>query len=376
MSEQLRGTQSEQNIVEKAVSRMMGGGTAEGDQHPNIVVGQEYGRTPYSGEAEKAYEGKRNQRQTLDTSEYYAVTQGYLREWTCMGQCNLYIQVLRNPMLRQAMETYRHDVCEPYLTETKLILDAGRYQYPAPYNGVQDAKSQDSLGKLETDAIDDRMIMVGHIFSVEAFMGFSCQLFLNATGRIPNTDQLDLVRLGLAVPPGAAIPVNAYSETTAPGIYAVGDVTDRINLTPVAIAEGRAFADSVFGGQDMPFHDDQVATAVFTDPPIGTVGLSEQEAAARGATIIYASQFRPMALAFSGRKEYSHIKLVVDAKSDRVLGIHMIGSDAPEIIQSLAVSLRSNVTKRQFDQTIAVHPTTAEEFVLLREPLRRLPGPM
>lgn len=199
---------------------------------------------------------------------------------------------------------------------------------------------------------------------------------LNATGRIPNTDQLDLVRLGLAVPPGAAIPVNAYSETTAPGIYAVGDVTDRINLTPVAIAEGRAFADTVFGGQDVPFHDDQVATAVFTDPPIGTVGLSEQEAAARRATIIYASQFRPMALAFSGRKEYSHIKLVVDAKSDRVLGIHMIGSDAPEIIQSLAVSLRSNVTKHQFDQTIAVHPTTAEEFVLLREPLRRLPGPM
>jgi hypothetical protein len=170
MNQELKGTPSEPNIVEKAVSRMMGGSTAEGDQHPDIVVGQEYGRTPYSGEAEKAYEGMRNKRQTLDASEYYAVTQGYLREWTCMGQCNLYIQVLRNPMLRQSMETYRHDVCEPNLTEMKQILDAGGYQYPAPYNAIQDAKSQESLGKLETDAIDDRMILVGHIFSVEAFM--------------------------------------------------------------------------------------------------------------------------------------------------------------------------------------------------------------
>lgn len=170
MSDELKGTQSQKNIVEKAVSRVMGGSTAEGDQHPDIVVGQEYGRTPYSGEAESAYEGMRNKRQTLDSSEYYAVTQGYLREWVCIGQCNLFIQVLRNPMIRQSMETYRHDVCEPNLTEMKLILDAGGYKLPAPYNAVRDAKSPETLGKLETDAIDDRMILVGHIFTVEGFM--------------------------------------------------------------------------------------------------------------------------------------------------------------------------------------------------------------
>jgi hypothetical protein len=165
-----RSTEQHQNPMEKMVGRMMGGKTAAGDQAPDIVVGAEYGRTPYSAEAEKLYESCRNQRTTLDTSEYYVVTQGYLREWTCMGQCNLYIQVLRNPMIRSSMETYRHDVCEPNLTEMKNLLEAGSYELPAPYNAVQDARSIDSLGKLETDAIDDRMILVGHIFSVEAFM--------------------------------------------------------------------------------------------------------------------------------------------------------------------------------------------------------------
>ncbi len=170
MNEELKGTQSKQNIVEKAVSRMMGGSTAEGDQHPDIVVGQEYGRTPYSGEPEKFYDSMRNKRETLDASEYYAVYHGYMCEWVCMGQCNLYIQVLRNPMIRQSMETYRHDVCEPNVTEMKLILDADGYTLPAPYNAVTDAKSMGTLGKLETDAIDDRMLLVGHTYSVEAFM--------------------------------------------------------------------------------------------------------------------------------------------------------------------------------------------------------------
>jgi len=170
MSEEMQGTQSKQNILEKTVSRVMGGSTSEGDQHPNIVVGQEYGRTPYSAEPEKKYEGMRNTRTTLNSSEYYAVTQGYLREWVCMGQCNLFIQVLRNPMARNSMEVYRHDVCEPNLTEMKMILDGGGYTLPAPYNGVHDARSQDALGKLETDAVDDRMLLVGHIFTVEEFM--------------------------------------------------------------------------------------------------------------------------------------------------------------------------------------------------------------
>lgn len=152
------------------VGRMMGGKTASGDQALEIVTGTEYGRTPYSGEAEKFYESRRNQRTTLDASEYYAVTQVHLREWVCMGQCNLYIQVLKNPMIRSSMGTYRHDVCEPNLTEMRDVLEAGSYELPAPYNAVHDARSTDSLGTLETDAIDDRMILVGHVFAVEAFM--------------------------------------------------------------------------------------------------------------------------------------------------------------------------------------------------------------
>jgi glutathione reductase (NADPH) len=197
---------------------------------------------------------------------------------------------------------------------------------------------------------------------------------LNATGRIPNTDHLGLENIGMTLTAARTIPVNHYSETAVSGVYAVGDVTTRKKLTPVAIAEGRAFADTVFGGLDLPFYDDQVATAVFTSPSIGSIGLTEAEAAECGPTVIYAAQFRPMAIAFAKRKEYSYIKLVVDAETDRVLGVHMIGHDAPEIIQSLAVSMRAGVTKRQFDQTIAVHPTVAEEFVLMYEPARRYPA--
>jgi hypothetical protein len=170
MANNERGEQAKQNFVEKAVGGMMGGRTTKGSQEPDIVIGQEYGRTPYSEEPLKYYEKKRGSRSTLNAPEYYAVTQGYLREWVCMGQCNLYIQVLRMPKLRQMMETYRHDVCEPNLTEMKNILDEGGYEPPAPFNAMRDAKSVDELGKIDTDAIDDRMIMVGHIFSVEGFM--------------------------------------------------------------------------------------------------------------------------------------------------------------------------------------------------------------
>jgi hypothetical protein len=170
MADRLTGKQSKQNMVEKVASRLMGGNTAEGQQSPDIVVGQEYGRTPYSDQPFEHYEQTRGKRSTLNAPEYYAVTQGYLREWVCMGQCNLYIQVLQMPKLRQMMETYRHDVCEPNLTEMKNILDEGAYTPPAPYNAIRDAKSVEELGQLETDAIDDRMIMLGHIFSVEAFM--------------------------------------------------------------------------------------------------------------------------------------------------------------------------------------------------------------
>jgi hypothetical protein len=166
----MHGEQNKQNIAEKAVGRMMGGATATTEGGVQVVVGEEYGRTPYSEEAEKFYEQTRGGRTSLNAPEYYAVSQGYLREWVCMGQCNLYIQLLKNPMLRQSMLTYRNDVCVPNVTEMKILLEQGGYQLPAPYNGESHAFGLDELPQLDTGAIDDRMILVGHIFSVEAFM--------------------------------------------------------------------------------------------------------------------------------------------------------------------------------------------------------------
>lgn len=194
---------------------------------------------------------------------------------------------------------------------------------------------------------------------------------LNATGRRPNAANLGLESIGLPLLDSGAIEVDKHSRTKVPGVYAIGDVTNRLNLTPVAIAEGRAFADTLFGGLDVSFDYEQVATAVFTDPPIGSVGLSEERAAARGPTSVYETQFKPMLTAFAGRNMRSYMKLLVDSDNDKVLGIHMIGPDAPEIIQSLAVALRAGATKSEFDRTTAVHPTAAEEFVLMRDPTRR-----
>jgi len=194
---------------------------------------------------------------------------------------------------------------------------------------------------------------------------------LNATGRRPMTAGLGLEHVGIAVAPSGAIPVDVDSRTHAPGIWAVGDVTDRRNLTPVAIAEGRAFADTEFGNKPTRVDHRTVATAVFTEPSIGTIGLSEPEAMQLGPVDVYESEFRPMKTAFSGGTQKTYMKLVVDGRNDRVLGAHMIGVDAPEILQSLAVALTCDATKRDFDRTLAVHPTAAEEFMLMREPKRR-----
>jgi glutathione reductase (NADPH) len=194
---------------------------------------------------------------------------------------------------------------------------------------------------------------------------------LNATGRGPNTQGLGLADAGVLLDARSAIAVDADSRTSAPGVWAIGDVTHRMNLTPVAIAEGRAFADTEFGGRASRVDHRTVASAVFTDPPIATVGLSETDAARFGPVDIFESDFRPMKTAFAGGAARTYMKLVVDGLSDRVLGVHMIGADAPEIVQSLAVALTCGATKRDFDRTVAVHPTAAEEFVLMREPVRR-----
>ncbi len=199
---------------------------------------------------------------------------------------------------------------------------------------------------------------------------------LNATGRRPNTAGLGLEAIGATLGRSGAVVVDADSRATAPGLWAIGDVTNRINLTPMAIAEGRAFADTEFGNRPVRVDHRTVASAVFADPPIATVGMTEAEAAAQGPVDIYESEFRPMKTAFAGGSARTYMKLVVDGLDDRVLGIHMLGADAPEIVQSLAVAITCGATKRDFDRTIAVHPTAAEEFVLMREPARRKSAPV
>ena len=164
-----------------------------------------------------------------------------------------------------------------------------------------------------------------------------------------------------------AIVVDEWSRTSAPHIYAVGDVTGRVALTPVAIREGHAFADTVFGGKAVKVEHDLIATAVFTQPAAAAIGLSEAAARARGLDVqIYATRFRPMKHTMTGRADQVFLKLVVDRATRKVLGVHMVSADAPEIIQAAAIAVTMGATKDDFDRTIAVHPTAAEELVLLR----------
>jgi glutathione reductase (NADPH) len=193
---------------------------------------------------------------------------------------------------------------------------------------------------------------------------------LNATGRRPNSAGLGLETVGVNLAPGGAIAVDD-SLRAADGVWAIGDVTDRANLTPVAIAEGRALADSLFGGNQRTVDLARIPSAVFMLPPLASVGPTEDDAVAAGHALkIFETDFRPMKSAFHGGEERTRMKLLVDAHSDRVLAVHMAGHDAPEIVQSLAVALSAGATKADFDRTMALHPTAAEEFVLMREPVR------
>jgi glutathione reductase (NADPH) len=165
--------------------------------------------------------------------------------------------------------------------------------------------------------------------------------------------------------------VDELSCTSVGHIYAVGDVTSRVNLTPVAIYEGHAFADTVFGGKIRPVNHEFVPSAVFSQPPVGTVGYSEEEAVNHvGAIDIYLSEFRPMKHTLSGREERTMMKLVVSRASQQVVGVHIVGPDAPEIVQGFAVAVKSGLTKDRFDCTIGIHPTAAEELVTMRNPVR------
>ena len=195
----------------------------------------------------------------------------------------------------------------------------------------------------------------------------TADLLLFATGRAPNVARLGLDAAGVVQRDNGAIIVDDRAQTNVPSIFAVGDVTDRIQLTPVAIREGQALADRLFGGKDVTLDYDCVPSAVFSHPPLAGVGLTEAQARnTYGAVRIYTSDFRAMKNVLAGRNERALYKMVVDDASDRVVGLHMIGPDAPEILQAAAIAVKAGLTKAQFDQTVALHPSMAEELVLMK----------
>lgn len=193
-----------------------------------------------------------------------------------------------------------------------------------------------------------------------------------ATGRNPHTKDLGLEEVGVELKANGAVVVDAYSQTTVDNIYAVGDVTDRIALTPIAIKEGAALAETLFGRGPTAVDYQDVASAVFSQPEIAVCGLTEDDARhTYGEIDVYKSSFRPMKFTLAGRDERSLMKLIVERAGGRVVGVHMIGPDAAEIIQGVAVAIKCKATKADFDATVAIHPSAAEEFVLMREPVKQ-----
>jgi glutathione reductase (NADPH) len=196
-------------------------------------------------------------------------------------------------------------------------------------------------------------------------------LVLFATGRVPNSEGMGLAEQGVAFGRKGQIVVDDYSQTAVPSIFAVGDVTGRINLTPVAIREGHAFSDTVFKGIPTKADHALVASAVFTQPEMGAIGLTEEQARAQEPIEVYATAFRPMKTAFAGKPDRVLMKLIVSQATRRILGCHIVAPDAGEMIQLVAIAIKMGATKEDFDRTVAVHPTMAEELVTLRKPIRR-----
>jgi glutathione reductase (NADPH) len=194
---------------------------------------------------------------------------------------------------------------------------------------------------------------------------------LYATGRHPHSANLGLEEVGVKTNADGAIIVDEWSKTCVPGIWAVGDVTTRIALTPVAIADGRAFVETEFKNNPTPVDHGAVPSAVFSQPPVGTVGITEAEARdlGTGPIDVYRAKFRPMKFVLPGRDSKTMMKLIVDRESDKVLGLHMVGPDAAEIVQGFAVAIKAGATKKQFDATVGIHPSSAEEFVTMTTPI-------
>jgi glutathione reductase (NADPH) len=197
---------------------------------------------------------------------------------------------------------------------------------------------------------------------------FDAVLF--ATGRRPNTDGMGLAEAGVELGRRGQVVVDAYSQTCVPSVYAIGDVTNRVNLTPVAIREGMAFVETVFNGNPPPVDHDLIPSAVFTQPEFGTVGLTEEEAREQERIEVYCTSFRPMHSAFAGRSDRVLMKLVVSQETQKVLGCHIVAPQAGEMIQLAGIAVKMGATKQDFDRTVAVHPTMSEELVTLKTPVR------
>lgn len=237
-------------------------------------------------------------------------------------------------------------------------------------DGLMDALSKRGVSLVMSDVVQriEKMAggLVGHL---KGGQQLAADTIMFAIGRSPATEGLGLETAGVRTGARGEIIVDAFSETSAPGIFAVGDVTDRVNLTPVAIREGHAFADTVFGRSPQRVDHALIPTAVFTTPEIGTVGLTEDAARESYKPIeIYKSRFRPMRNVLAGRDERTLMKLVVGGGERRVLGCHVLGPDAAEIVQMAAIAMRLGATKADFDATMALHPSAAEELVTMREP--------
>ncbi len=256
--------------------------------------------------------------------------------------------------------------------ETTLI-----YRGPNILRGFDDDVRAHLTGEIEKRGIkvilgcqhkEIRKTDSGLLSVLENGMELETDVVMFATGRVPHVKALGLETAGVELTDEGAIKVDALSRTTADNIWAIGDVTDRMNLTPVAIREAVAFHETVYRDNPQAFDYEAVATAVFSQPPVGVVGLSENEArrAFEGAVDVYVTRFRPMKYAFSGSEERMLMKLVVEAKTDRVVGVHIVGPEAPEMIQLAAIAVKAGLTKAQWDATCAVHPTMAEELVTLR----------
>jgi glutathione reductase (NADPH) len=187
-----------------------------------------------------------------------------------------------------------------------------------------------------------------------------------ATGRVPNTESLGLADAGVALEKGAVV-VDEHNRSTVESIFAIGDVTNRVQLTPIAIREGQAFADTFYGNKPTTVDYTNIPSAVFSHPPLAGVGMTESEAKQKlGSVRVYSSDFRPMKNVLAGRNERALYKMVCDGETDRIVGLHMIGPDVPEILQAAAIAVKAGLTKAQFDETVALHPTMAEELVLMR----------